>query len=78
MRSIKVILTGIVFILASLFFLGICILNRGDGPDGLALVLFVTGIAICAVGLFFIRDNIYIEYNDDEDEDDDDEEQPDL
>lgn len=67
MKSIKVILAGIVFILASLFFMGICIINHGGGPGGLALGLFIFGIIICVIGLFFVRDNEY--YGDDEDED---------
>lgn len=75
MKSIKVILGGIVLILSSLFCMGIVIVNHGDGPDGLALGLFISGIIICVIGLFFVRD--YDMYNDDdEDEDDDFEEQP--
>lgn len=56
MKSIKVTLAGIVVILASLFFMGICIIRRG-GPEGFTLGLFIAGIIICAVGLFFVKDN---------------------
>ena len=59
MKSIKVTLAGIVLILASLFFMGICIINRNGGfsPDGLSLGLFIFGIIICVIGLFFVKDN---------------------
>lgn len=75
MKSIKVILAGIVLILASLFFMGICILNQDGGsyPDGLSLILFILGIIICVIGLFFVRNNEYNydeEYDDDEDDND--------
>lgn len=56
MRSIKVILAGIVLILSSLFFMGIYIINSG-GPDGLSLLLFILGIIVSIIGLFFVRDN---------------------
>ena len=72
MRSIKVILAGIVLILSSIFFMMICIIKYGGGPDGLALGLFILGIIICVIGLFFVKDN------DTEDDDDYDEEQPPL
>ena len=78
MRSIKVILAGIVLILASLFFMGICILNHNGGfyPDGLSLWLFIFGIVICVIGLFFVKDN---DTDVDDDYDDEyDEEQPPL
>lgn len=79
MRSIKVILGGIVLILSSLFCMGIVIVNHGGGTDGLALGLFISGIIICVIGLFFVRD--YDMYNDDDEDEDDDtdddfEEQP--
>lgn len=78
MKSIKVILAGIVLILSSLFFMGICIINRNGGfyPDGLALGLFILGIIICVIGLFFVKDN---DTDVDGDYDDEyDEEQPPL
>ncbi|MDE7289797.1 MAG: hypothetical protein K2N71_09915 [Oscillospiraceae bacterium] len=77
MKSIKVILAGIVLILASLFFMGICIINHNGGfyPDGLSLGLFIFGIIICVIGLFFVRNNEYnYDEEDDDDEDDNDEE----
>lgn len=62
MESIKVILAGIVLILSSLFCMGVVFL-----PDGLVLGLFIVGIIICVIGLFFVRD-----YNADYDEDEED------
>ncbi len=69
MKSIKVLLSGIVLILASLFCMGIVILNHGSGPDGLALGLFILGIIVCVIGLLFVKDN----NEDDEDGESDDE-----
>lgn len=70
MKSIKVILAGIVVILASLFFMGICILNYnhkgGPHPEGFSLGLFIFGIIICVIGLFLVRDYEY--YGDDEED----------
>lgn len=57
MKSIKVILTGIIFILSSLFFMGICIVNiKQGGPEKIALALFVIGILISIIGVFFVKD----------------------
>lgn len=57
MDSIKVILAGIVLILASLFFMGICILNADKGgPEGLTLALFISGVMVSLIGLFFVKD----------------------
>lgn len=74
MRSIKVILGGIVLILSSLF----CI-NIVSIPDGFTFGLFISGIILCVIGSFFVRD--YDMYNDDDEDEDDDtdddfEEQP--
>lgn len=56
MNSIKVILAGIVLILASLFFMGICILNANKGgPEGLTLFLFVAGVIVSLIGIFFVK-----------------------
>jgi len=57
MKSLKVILSGIILILASLFFMGICILNKpnSSGPEFIALGLFVLGLAVSGFGLFFIK-----------------------
>lgn len=56
MDSIKVILAGIVLILASLFFMGICILNADKGgPEGLTLALFISGVMVSLIGLFFVK-----------------------
>lgn len=60
MKSIKVILAGIVIILASLFFMGIYFI-----PEGFTLGLFVSGIIVSIIGLFFVKDG---EENDDDDE----------
>ena len=57
MNSIKVMLAGIVLILASLFCMGICILNANKGgPEGLTLFLFVAGVIVSLIGLFFVKD----------------------
>ncbi len=56
-NALKVVLVGIILILSSLFFLGICIINaRTGGPDGLALGLFVLGLIVSGIGLFFVKD----------------------
>ena len=50
-------LIGIILILASLFFMGICIINvQTGGPEGLALGLFVLGIIVSIAGIFFVKE----------------------
>ncbi len=60
MKSLKVVLAGIVLILAGLFVMGICII-RGQtghsGPEWLALVLFVVGLLVSLFGIFFMKVN---------------------
>ena len=57
MDSIKVALAGIVLILASLFCMGICIINvKQGGPQGLAIFLFAAGLITSIIGLFFVKD----------------------
>lgn len=57
MNSIKVVLAGIALILASLFCMGICILNANQGgPQGLTVALFVAGVIVSLIGLFFVKD----------------------
>ena len=57
MKSIKVILAGIILILSSLFCLGICILNsKQGGPEGLTVILFAAGVVVSVIGLFFVGD----------------------
>ena len=58
MKSLKVTLGGIILILAGLFFMGICITSRpsSSGPEGITLFLFVSGIIVSGIGLFFIKD----------------------
>ncbi len=51
MTGIKIILFGIVLILASLFCLGFVIMNGTLG--GLALTLFIAGLIVCAVGFIW-------------------------
>lgn len=63
MRSIKVILGGIVLILSSIFFMNVYFIS-----EGLVLGLFIAGIIICVIGLFFVKD---YDADDDEDEYDD-------
>ena len=45
-------------LLASLFFLGLCILSGPDssGPEGIALALFVLGLIVSSFGLFFVKE----------------------
>ena len=72
MKSIKVILAGIVLILASIFFMGVYII-----PEGFTLGLFIFGIIICVIGLFFVKDNdtdVDDDYDDEYDEYSDNEE----
>lgn len=64
MKSIKVILAGIVIILASLFFMGIYII-----PEGFTLGLFISGITVSIIGLFFVKES---DENNDPDDDYDD------
>ncbi len=53
MHSIKTILVGIIFILAALFCMGVCILNaKSGGPELLTICLFVIGLIISVIGLF--------------------------
>lgn len=58
MKSMKMMLLGIVFILASLFCMAICILrmNTGDGPALLAIILFVLGLLTAGVGFFMDKE----------------------
>ena len=54
MKSIKIILMGIMFVLISLFLLGICILNRDSGglyPELLSLICLALGIILFAIGI---------------------------
>lgn len=70
MRSIKVILGGIVLILSSIFFVNIYFIS-----EGLTLGLFIAGIIICVIGLFFVKDEEYDDDDEYDDTDDDFEEQ---
>lgn len=58
MKGIKVILGGIILMLASLFFMGMCVLSRPNaaGPEGIALLLFVLGLVVSGIGLFWIKE----------------------
>ncbi|MBQ7338458.1 MAG: hypothetical protein IJW40_08410 [Clostridia bacterium] len=53
MKSVKIMLAGIVLILISLFFMGICILNQGGVYGGIALVLLLIGAAISIFGFLW-------------------------
>ena len=56
-KAMRVVLAGIVLILASLFCMGICILNaQKGGPEALTLALFVIGVIVSIIGLFFVRE----------------------
>ena len=51
MTSIKIILLGIILILASLFFMGVLILSGNMG--GLSLTLFILGVLCCIFGFLW-------------------------
>jgi len=57
-KALRVTLSGIILILASLFVMGICITSRptSSGPEGLALGLFVLGIIVSIAGIFFVKE----------------------
>lgn len=56
-NALRVVLAGIILILASLFFMGICVINaQKGGPEGLTLALFVIGFIISIIGLFFVKE----------------------
>ncbi len=56
-KSLRVALSGIILILASLFVMGICIIDvQTSGPEGLALGLFVLGIIVSIAGIFFVKE----------------------
>ena len=56
-KSLRVALSGIILILASLFVMGICVIDvQTSGPEGLALGLFVLGIIISIAGIFFVKE----------------------
>ena len=56
-NALKVVLIGIILILSSLFFMGICIINNGGGPQGLTLALFIIGVIASIIGLFFVKED---------------------
>ena len=56
-KSLRVALSGIILILASLFIMGICVIDvQTSGPEGLALGLFVLGLIISIAGIFFVKE----------------------
>ena len=56
-KSLRVALSGIILILASLFVMGICIIDvQTSGPEGLALGLFALGIIVSIAGIFFVKE----------------------
>ena len=56
-KSLRVTLSGIILILASLFVMGICIIDvQTSGSEGLALGLFVLGIIVSIAGIFFVKE----------------------
>ena len=56
-NALRVVLVGIVLILASLFFMGICIINaQKGGPQGLTLALFIVGVIVSIIGIFFVEE----------------------
>ena len=67
--DLKVVLAGIVLILSSIFFMGICIFSNGAFMDGhcveLSLALFVIGLIVSVIGLFFCNEKKENEAEDD-------------
>ena len=56
-KSLRVPLSGIIVILASVFIMGICVIDvHTSGPEGLALGLFVLGIIVSIAGIFFVKE----------------------
>ncbi len=56
-KSLRVTLSGIILILASLFIMGICVIDvQTSGPEGLAPGLFVLGLIISIAGIFFVKE----------------------
>ena len=56
-KSLRVTLSGIILILASLFIMGVCVIDvQTSGPEGLALGLFVLGLIISIAGIFFVKE----------------------
>lgn len=55
--DLKVVLTGFLLILSSIFCMGICIFSEGAFLDGnfmgITLALFVIGVIVSIIGLFF-------------------------
>ena len=55
--ALRVTLSGIILILASLFIMGVCVIDvQTSGPEGLALGLFVLGIIVSIAGIFFVKE----------------------
>lgn len=55
-KALKAVLTGIIFILSALFFMGLCIINDG-AFQGVALALFILGIIVSVFGLFVVGED---------------------
>ena len=59
MSSLKIMLSGIVLILASLFCMAVCAIKAattGGGPELSAIILFALGLITFGIGLF-VKDN---------------------
>lgn len=54
-RALKAALIGIILILSGLFIMGMCDINIVT--QGLTLALFVIGVVISIIGLFFVKKN---------------------
>lgn len=58
-KALKMALMGIILILSGLFVMGMCFMGMCDinaGIQGLSLALFVIGVIISIIGLFFIEE----------------------
>ena len=58
-NALKAVLTGIILILSGLFIMGMCFMGMCDinaVVQGLTLALFVIGVIISIIGLFFVKE----------------------
>ena len=58
-KALKMVLIGIILILSGLFIMGMCFMGMCDintVSQGLTLALFVVGVVISIIGLFFVEE----------------------
>ncbi len=52
-KGIKIALFGLLLVLVSLFFMGVCILNQGNACGGVSLAFLIVGAIVTVVGLLW-------------------------